>query len=607
MKLSLKLPLAFALALSLLLSGALFGIWKLNTAVNGFEVDVLQQVTAQNKGAEIASHFAVAIQEWKNTLLRGADPKDLEKYWAAHQKAMGEVQTRIQELNTLVDAQSVARPLVTRLRGEMEATQAGYAAAFEAYKAANNNPAAGDEAAKGKDRAAAATLNELRTALTAAEATASQSASSGARLATRVAIGVMLLIAAATLVGSVWLSRQITAALHKAVQLADRVAHGDLSTRADTRGSDEVADLMRSLDAMQQNLATLVARVRQGSESLANASSEIAQDNHDLSTRTEQQAAALQQTTSSMAELGATVSHSADSARQANQLATNASSVAVRGGEVVGQVVETMKGINDSSRKIADIISVIDGIAFQTNILALNAAVEAARAGEQGRGFAVVASEVRALAGRSAEAAKEIKTLIGASVERVEHGSALVDQAGATMSDVVAAIRRVGEIVGEISSASAEQSAGVAQVGQAIAQIDRATQQNAALVEQMAAAASGLSGQSSDLVGAVAAFKLGAGAQAAPAARLHAPPSTSPRARAAALSAKPAPRQLSAGGNSSVAQTVAQPTKAKLPAAAPRPLPQAAPRLTAAPAPKPAPAPAPKPAAAAADDEWETF
>ena len=590
MKLSLKLPLAFALALTLLLSGALFGIWKLNTAVTSFEVDVLHQVAAQNKGAEIASHFAVAIQEWKNTLLRGADPKDQEKYWAAHQKQMGEVQSRIQELDQLVDAQSAVRPLTIQLRSEMQAAQAGYAAAFEAYKAANNDPVAGDKAAKGKDRAAAATLNELRTALTAAEAASSENASNGARMATRVAVAVMLLIAAATIAASVWLSRQITAALQKAVQLADRVAHGDLSTRADTRGSDEIAHLMRSLDTMQQNLATLVARVRRGSESLANASGEIAQGNHDLSTRTEQQASALQQTASSMAELGATVSQSADSARQANQLASDASSVAARGGAVVGQVVQTMKGINDSSRKIADIISVIDGIAFQTNILALNAAVEAARAGEQGRGFAVVASEVRALAGRSAEAAKEIKTLIGASVERVEHGSALVDQAGATMSDVVAAIRRVGDIVGEISSASAEQSAGVTQVGQAIAQIDQATQQNAALVEEMAAAASGLSSQSSDLVGAVSAFKLQAGDSNQPAPRQNTPVAAAVRP---GVTAKAAPRALASS-----------PAKAK-PAVSAKPFAKpAAPALTAV---APKPAATPKPAPAAADDEWETF
>ncbi len=209
-----------------------------------------------------------------------------------------------------------------------------------------------------------------------------------------------------------------------------------------------------------------------------------------------------------MEQLGTAVSHSADNARMASQLATNASSVAVRGGDVVSQVVETMRGINDSSRKIADIIGVIDGIAFQTNILALNAAVEAARAGEQGRGFAVVASEVRALAGRSADAAKEIKSLIGASVDRVEHGTTLVDQAGSTMTEVVAAIRRVTDIVGEISAASSEQNRGVAQVGAAVVEIDRVTQQNAALVEQMAAAASGLKSQAAELVQAVAVFKL---------------------------------------------------------------------------------------------------
>jgi methyl-accepting chemotaxis protein len=276
------------------------------------------------------------------------------------------------------------------------------------------------------------------------------------------------------------------------------------------RGNQETAQLLVALKEMQSSLVALVHSVRQGSQGVATASAEIAQGNHDLSERTEQQASALEETAASMEELGSTVKQNADSARQANQLAMAASAVAIKGGDVVGQVVQTMKGINESSRKIADIISVIDGIAFQTNILALNAAVEAARAGEQGRGFAVVASEVRSLAGRSADAAKEIKMLINTSVERVEQGSVLVDQAGVTMAEVVSSIRRATDIMGEISAASSEQSLGVSQVGEAISQMDRVTQQNAALVEEMAAAASTLKAQSDDLVQIVEVFKLGA-------------------------------------------------------------------------------------------------
>jgi methyl-accepting chemotaxis protein-1 (serine sensor receptor) len=304
------------------------------------------------------------------------------------------------------------------------------------------------------------------------------------------------------------LARGISQPLKQAVQIAHAVAQGDLTQDIANEGTDEISALMRALSAMQASLATVVTTVRQGSEGVATASAEIAQGNHDLSSRTESQASALEETAASMEELNATVKQNADNARQANQLAQSASSVAIHGGEVVSQVVDTMKGINESSRKISDIISVIDGIAFQTNILALNAAVEAARAGEQGRGFAVVASEVRSLAGRSAEAAKEIKSLISASVERVEHGSALVDQAGSTMTEVVTSIRRVTDIMGEISAASSEQATGVAQVGEAVTSLDHTTQQNAALVEQMAAAASSLSSQAGDLVQAVSVFKL---------------------------------------------------------------------------------------------------
>ncbi len=303
------------------------------------------------------------------------------------------------------------------------------------------------------------------------------------------------------------LLRQLGGEPVAAVRVAQAVAAGDLSTPIALKTGDS-SSLMAQLQQMQHSLAGTVRQVRSGSEQVATASSQIAQGNQDLSGRTEQQAASLQQTAATMDELGSTVRNNADNARQANQLALNASGVAVHGGEVVSQVVTTMKGINDSSKKIADIIGVIDGIAFQTNILALNAAVEAARAGEQGRGFAVVASEVRSLAQRSAEAAKEIKTLISASVERVDQGTVLVDQAGQTMTEIVTAIRRVTDIMGEISSASSEQSNGVAQVGQAVTQMDRATQQNAALVEESAAAAESLRQQAEQLVQAVAVFKL---------------------------------------------------------------------------------------------------
>ncbi|UJB66395.1 HAMP domain-containing protein [Acidovorax sp. YS12] len=306
-------------------------------------------------------------------------------------------------------------------------------------------------------------------------------------------------------------TRSVTLPLRQGIQAAESIAQGDLSMRiAAAQQRDEAGQLLQALAHMQTRLADTVAHVRQNAEGVATASSEIAQGNHDLSARTESQASALQQTAASMEQLGSTVRQNADNAQQANQLALNASNVATQGGEVVAQVVETMRGIHDASRRIADIIGVIDGIAFQTNILALNAAVEAARAGEQGRGFAVVAGEVRNLAQRSADAAKEIKGLIGASVERVEQGSQLVDKAGGTMEEVVTAIRRVTDIMGEISAASKEQASGVAQVGEAITQMDQTTQQNAALVEQSAAAAASLQTQAGELVNAVAVFTLDA-------------------------------------------------------------------------------------------------
>jgi methyl-accepting chemotaxis protein len=321
-----------------------------------------------------------------------------------------------------------------------------------------------------------------------------------------VAVGSAALVVGAVL--AYFLSRSITDPLREAVEVARAVAAGDLSRKVEVHSRDETGQLMEALKSMTDNLNRIVARVRAGTDTIATASAEIAAGNQDLSARTEQQAGALEETASSMEELTGTVQQNAENAHQGNQLAVCASEIAIKGGSVVSQVVETMSAINDSAHKIEDIISVIDGIAFQTNILALNAAVEAARAGEQGRGFAVVASEVRSLAQRSAAAAKEIKTLIDDSVEKVEAGSRLVNQAGATIQEVVGSVQRVTGIMSQIASASKEQSDGIEQVNQAIGQMDQVTQQNAALVEEASAAAASMREQAASLAEAVSIFKI---------------------------------------------------------------------------------------------------
>lgn len=321
-------------------------------------------------------------------------------------------------------------------------------------------------------------------------------------------VAAVVLISIVLVIFSIYIARLLRKRIGVLREVSDRVRDGDLTKEVKDDSRDEFSVLLDSMSGMQKSLATVVSNVRQSADSVATASIQIAQGNSDLSSRTEQQASALEQTSASMEEMGSTAQKNADNAKEANLLAASASQVAVRGGEVVSQVVSTMREIQTSSRKINDIIGVIDGIAFQTNILALNAAVEAARAGEQGRGFAVVASEVRGLAQRSAEAAKEIKQLINDSVERVEQGTLLVDQAGGTMNEVVKSIQRVTDIVGEISSASQEQNAGVLQVSEAVSNMDQATQQNAALVEQSAAAADSLKSQAQQLVEAVGVFQL---------------------------------------------------------------------------------------------------
>jgi len=384
------------------------------------------------------------------------------------------------------------------------------------------------------------------------------------------------------------ITRSITGPLSRAQAVTDRIALGDLSETVVAHGRNEMADMQRSLARMQDALRSLVGKVRTGSDSIGIASAEIASGNMDLSARTEQTSSNLQQAASSLEQLTGTVGQTADSARTANQLAASASQAAQRGGEVVAQVVSTMEEINTSSRRIADIIGTIDGIAFQTNILALNAAVEAARAGEQGRGFAVVASEVRSLAQRSAEAAREIKTLIQASVERVDTGTRLVADAGSAMGDIVSGVQRVTDVIGEISAATNEQSKGLQLVNQSVAGLDQMTQQNAALVEQSAAAAESLADQSRRLGEVVQSFRLNA--QSGPS--VMATPATT--AKAAARSATPqafGPKATT----SAVIKQLKAPVKAR-PASPP-----------AAKDAAPAAASAPAKSAAGADGDWETF
>jgi methyl-accepting chemotaxis protein-1 (serine sensor receptor) len=456
---------------------------------------------------ELLVSFKTQVQEWKDTLLRGKDPAKLEKHWGAFARREADVGDKARALlAALPPGQS--RTLVEQFAAAHTRMGVDYRKGFDAFKDAGFEPAAGDAAVAGMDREPARLLAESGDKIAADSAAISAEAGRRAERSTVISLALMLAVGAAGAAAGVVLSRRITRPVDDALNLARTIAGGDLGSHVRVTGNDEIAHLLRALAAMQGSLSGVVGNVRSNSESVSTAASEISHGANDLSQRTEEQASALQQAAASMEQLGSTVRQNAENAQSANQLALGASSVARKGGEVVGEVVETMKGINESSRRVVDIIGVIDGIAFQTNILALNAAVEAARAGEQGRGFAVVAGEVRGLAQRSADAAREIKTLISASVERVEHGTALVDRAGTTMTEIVASISRVTDIMGEISAASSEQSSGVGQISQAIAQMDVATQQNAALVEESAAAAESLRDQARQLVEVVAQFRL---------------------------------------------------------------------------------------------------
>ncbi len=515
MKLGHKLLLA-----PLLTAGVLLGTAQLTTHLGGRQAEAAQQQSTEQiaifkKIAASQEQLAQVHADVYRTvaLVASLDEAQIKAARATLAARMGEVKARLSSLGPAAETDAALAEIVadaTRLIDTYIKT--GDAAIDMATVDANT----GITMMQGADTAYAGMAKTVGQVVARIEANGKAAAEAGASSSRRMALVLTSvgLLAACTAVGlAIAMQRRLVADIQRAGRLAAEVAGGGLNHVIDVRRNDEVGDLLKALASMQAQLSLIVGAVRQSADSISTASNEVAQGNNDLSVRTEQQASALEETSASMEELSSAVKQNADNAKQANQLALAASTAAVQGGEVVDQVVTTMKGINDSSKKIADIISVIDGIAFQTNILALNAAVEAARAGEQGRGFAVVASEVRSLAGRSASAAKEIKTLITASVERVGQGTALVDQAGTKMSELVDSIKRVTDIMGEISAASQEQSAGVAQIGEAITQMDRATQQNAALVEQSAAAAESLKGQAQNLVSAVAVFRLSAEAE----------------------------------------------------------------------------------------------
>lgn len=469
------------------------------------------QASDTARSAQVA--FKIQVQEWKNILVRGHDQAAFDKYRAAFIKGGNATSEDLVKLNGMLGKLYIATPMVDDALRTQDALTKRYLTALEQFDPAQTLSADKvDALVKGVDREPTRKIDDIvayigkqAQELALRIQTENASAHRHATLTMAVALALVLAIGSVTVL---WLIRSITLPLYAAVAVAQTVAAGDLRTDVRADSTDEIGDLLHALGRMQDNLSDIVGRVRDGTVAIHAASTEIATGNLDLSSRTEQQAGALEETAASMVELTSTVKQNNDNAGVAGQLADSASAIAVKGGQAVEQMVSTMTAISASSSKIVDIISTIDGIAFQTNILALNAAVEAARAGEQGRGFAVVATEVRNLAQRSSTAAQEIKALINDSVGRIASGSEQAAVAGATMGDVVASVQRVTAVIAEITVAGQEQTEGIAQISSAISHMDGVTQQNAALVEEAAAAADSLQQQAAALTQAVAVFKL---------------------------------------------------------------------------------------------------
>jgi len=491
--------------------------WHMLAQDNAQTATALQRAATFEAAVDTARmaqvEFKEQVQEWKDLLLRGNDQTAFDKYRAAFNTRSDATQADLQSLKSLFQKLGLDTDQVDQALATHSELQVRYLDAVKQYDVTNPNSAhLVDGLVKGMDRAPTAKIDSIvayvRDQSKLSMAATTEATAANYRKASLISLLLVALAVAGGAVITYWLTLSITRPLVRAVHFARSVASGNLRAQIEASGKDETGQLLQALQDMNHSLIKIVGEVRDGTDTIARSTSEIAAGNLDLSSRTEQQASSLSQTASAMQELIGTVKQNAEHSGQANRLASTASQIAIEGKAVVSAVVEKMGSINQSSRKIVDIIAVIDGIAFQTNILALNAAVEAARAGEQGRGFAVVASEVRNLAQRSASAAKEIKALIGDSVEKVEDGSRLVDQAGATMDKVVESVTRVSEIITGIALASEEQSRGIEQVNLAIAQMDQVTQQNAALVEEAAAAADSMQNQATVLANVVSVFKL---------------------------------------------------------------------------------------------------
>ena len=503
-----KVLLLVAGAMAVSLAVSVFALTRVYGSIQ--ELDRISREDFQSQTAILRASvsFKGQVQEWKDVLLRGQDPALLEKYWGQFLKEEKETIATVREARAGIrDATILAR--LEAFTSAHKAAGEAYRKGLETFKQGKFDPRIGDKAVIGIDRPVTQILEDVERLSVDAGASATVRAINLAESGYRIAIaGTATVMLAALVILWLYVRRTVLSPLREASRFAERIEHGDLSAQIMSPSTDEIGQLIQSMSKMKDSLAAVVRQVRTSAESVVTASSQVSAGTADLSQRTEEQASSLEETAASMEELSGTVKQNADNARQADELARTASKRAQQGGSEVVNVVTTMSDISTSAKRIADIISVIDSIAFQTNILALNAAVEAARAGEQGRGFAVVAAEVRSLAQRTAQAAKEIKDLIGHSVERVDAGTRLVEQAGDTIQALVIDVQRVSELMGSIAEASAEQSRGVQQVNKTVTEMDKVVQQNASAVQESASAAEGMRQQAEQLVRAVSTFQL---------------------------------------------------------------------------------------------------